>query len=631
LCLLGGCLWAIVLYRVGRFCLGGFHGIQKIDHASLFVYLRAMSEVVLTKVFISLPIMILPLWISYNLLLKTNLVSLSSFIMVISPVVLTVMLFLVFIVNKLLTRHLDSVYLIKYNPRQNDKIQFYLRTYIQRMGLDVPEYILESLDFQVAPYIDNEIMYGGFGQKIRIILPSWIVDSALGYIARFDTVAKQEQQTWYSSQRWPMSLLQTKSSIFPSYLNQKTEDRKSDDAFDSFQNDFSVQYISEEDMARDPEISKSSGVWGFVLPHKEKDSIPLISDNYKDLEAVEQLMSEHHIFYEKPKVEEVYDDSNPNQKEFLFGLLLQILGRVHRHETILNTFSLAASRLKYYIPDILLLPFDYFKKFYDKNFSIFWAFIDDSYVALNNCGPHLVQYLYFLNTRRVDLLTSRADGGQLILRSNEILRWMAQQAPSKLDLQKNRATLRNRLLSIGSFFHYKFKPNQPKRRLPWKRSLAVFTVFFYFGLQAFYSIQFNQVYLKRMDKLKLDIEAFENPEVAAAAAAAAAAASAPTPTTQRAAEVELSKPESDKAGKTKTGPAEKSSGKAKVSKDNKKATDSTKAKKDSAAKVKKSNELGIKKVTGKKAESKSSAKEKNNKKSNSSLKNKKGVNKNGKN
>lgn len=149
--------------------------------------------------------------------------------------------------------------------------------------------------------------------------------------------------------------------------------------------------------------------YGLMTPATTKESIPLLAEDQRDLVIVDSLLSDHHRAYHSTLSQEEIDYSDPNHRDFLFGLLLHQIGVIKRSEyfflTPLYVFHHWSSSLPRWIDSTAELIINGFRSLFYK----YWAIVSDSYTALNFGLYHFLQYLHLFLRHDSALITQRAD------------------------------------------------------------------------------------------------------------------------------------------------------------------------------------------------------------------------------
>ena len=166
----------------------------------------------------------------------------------------------------------------------------------------------------------------------------------------------------------------------------------------------------------------------------------------EDYDVVKRLLTEHYAAFERNVDDEEIDDTDPTQKDFLFGALLREMGTLASHDTFLSTIRLAVAVAAPKRSSVIT-------NFYDRFLSGPAARVADAQAALNQGLHQLIQYLSFLRVGPAAPLTTRANAPKLIQTSKELFDHMDRAAIATVERQLLAATPRNRLLWLSHFFH----------------------------------------------------------------------------------------------------------------------------------------------------------------------------------
>jgi hypothetical protein len=243
-------------------------------------------------------------------------------------------------------------------------------------------------------------------------------------------------------------------------------------------------------------LGQNATLLGWVLPQPIEEGIPLISDTEEDFGVVKRLLSEHYAAFQGINDDEV-DDTDPTQKDFLFGALLREVGVATRRDSILATLSLTldvATSKKSWLARLVRLPLT----LYDRTLSAPATRVADAYAALNGAFHYLVQYLCLARGVGEELLTARANVPRLVDTSRRMLAQLdgREQAGDARELLGS--TSRDRAAWLARIFQ---GPHAP-RRFHWMRLLGGIAVAAALGLLLFRSVSsaiaYHPTYVQRM-------------------------------------------------------------------------------------------------------------------------------------
>ncbi len=243
-------------------------------------------------------------------------------------------------------------------------------------------------------------------------------------------------------------------------------------------------------------LGVASTLLGWITPSTRDETVPLISNTQEDYEVVHSLLTEHYAAFEK----DVYDDdddTDPRQKDFLFGPLLRELGALRRRDTLLTTLRLAYVELCSGVRPLERLN-GVFSELYARFFSRAPAAVADAYAALNSGRDHLIQYYALLRSQEEGALTARADGPALYRASRDILDALEDSVPEGKDRQIFRATVRNRLISLSRFFYSPIPERHARSLRVTAAAVLVATLTGLVALSVTRSFDYHSTYLERM-------------------------------------------------------------------------------------------------------------------------------------
>jgi hypothetical protein len=213
-------------------------------------------------------------------------------------------------------------------------------------------------------------------------------------------------------------------------------------------------------------LGENATLLGWVLPQPSEKGIPLISDTEEDFGVVKRLLSEHYGAFEALHGDEV-DDTDPTQKDFLFGAVLREMGIVARHDVLFATvglyFQVASAGLGWFSP-LVRLPVT----IYENLLAGPAAKVADAYAALNGALHPLIQYLCFVRGVDERLLTARADVPRLMQTSVVMSAQLDRKPPTAAERSILRTTPRDRSAWLARFFYEPLGP--PGFR--WARALG---------------------------------------------------------------------------------------------------------------------------------------------------------------
>jgi hypothetical protein len=310
----------------------------------------------------------------------------------------------------------------------------YFLGYVRRLGIDLSPQLLDGILFLPSKRTGIRCYGGGFAAP-RITVSASLLELALGPLP--EETAPDERPV--NLEEMPLGIVLPDPSAEPRPRAAGETMRRRATASAPRARGFAPRLIG-----------RNTTLLGWVMPAPQDETVPLISNTQEDYEVVHSLLTEHYAAFAKDGDDGEYDDTDPTQKDFLFGALLAQVGAVRRHDSLFTTFSHAFTAWN---PFGLRLIGRALGALYMRFASRQAAFVADSYAALSFAAHHLVQHFHFLRTRDESVLTARGDATLLNRTSRDILDALAKKKPTGLDRQLFRATPRNRLVSLSRFFY----------------------------------------------------------------------------------------------------------------------------------------------------------------------------------
>jgi hypothetical protein len=471
----GGMLWGGLALVTAGWAIPVMHGLSRIRHDALWPLLRAWVLAVCLRLCLLVvlygPPMVFALFACRALAIEP----LVAILFVVPAAGLLGHFWLLSVVDNL-SLYLDRKWVDGSATRRNPwhaTMRRYFFGYVRRNGVDLDRDLLERVLF--LPGSGSEVIsYGGGLSPARILVGAVPREIALGELPDEREVP---ERTMYPEEL-PYGLL----------LPEGTARSKKD---------WRLRAMAglQERRARglEPAIIRSSTGRligenatriGWVMPAPRDVSVPLIANTREDYEAVRQLLTEHYALFEKNLDEEEYDDTDPTQKDFLFGGLLREVGTILRRDCRLSTIALALRRGSSPVSSRLPAP------------------VADAFAGLNTGLDHLIQYLHLSNGGNPDLLTARANAPRLQRTSKEILDIASQEAPKGQKTHWLRIDPRDRLMRLSRLFYAPLaKPRDFRLRV-----LAVFLALITAGIvlarAARAAIGYHPVYVERLREMQ---------------------------------------------------------------------------------------------------------------------------------
>ncbi|MGZ3408627.1 MAG: hypothetical protein ACXVAN_19385, partial [Polyangia bacterium] len=312
-------------------------------------------------------------------------------------------------------------------------IKRYFRGYVRRTGVELDAALFERTLF-LPSLLPTVVSYGGGLARPRILVGEKARDAALGQLPDEDELPERT----VNPEELPYGFLVPGLGDVNSAEQRRRE----------------LTLAPARPRGAAPRLlGENATLLGWVMPQAGDDGIPLISNTSEDFDVVKRLLTEHYAAFERNLDDDEIDDTDPTQKDFLFGALLRELGTLASRDTLLSTIRLSfavvepkASRLpRWLIQTVIGL--------YERFLSGPAARVADAHAALNQGLHHLIQYLAFVRGGAEGHLTTRANAPRLIQNSKDLLERMDRAAIATVERQLLAATPRNRLLWLSELFH----------------------------------------------------------------------------------------------------------------------------------------------------------------------------------
>ena len=295
----------------------------------------------------------------------------------------------------------------------NLKTRGYFIGYLKRNGVTLNKRLINETVFLAA---DNEgaMCYGGGFNRSRITIDRGLLKFALGDIDDFnpmDTAIFTKKVT--EPVKRQNSVFQLFANLSPETTTKKVfQSRYDKNRIKSIER---AQKHYQRDLGLPVSIRKNPPedvMQGIVYPHLDgAENFPsLMSNNADDMRIVEALLLDGSLRAHPYDEDAEIDDSSEQDKDFLFGTLMQKFGALIRREEIFSTLYLYF----FYKPEEKRKPYNFL-------FSRYFAIVADTFVVLNFGLNHLIQHLYYQVTGDTSFLTTKGIISGMLKSQDEIL------------------------------------------------------------------------------------------------------------------------------------------------------------------------------------------------------------------
>jgi hypothetical protein len=494
-----GALWGAFVLAIGAWVFAPVHGLERIRHDALWPLLRSWMVLALLRtgglVLLHAPVMALVVRSCDEMGLSAR----ATWAWVPAAGLLTHFWLLSLVDN--LSVYLDAK-LVSGPPTARNPwhatIKRYFRGYVRRGVIGVDEKLLERTLFLPSawfrprsgkagdvPSRTDVVCYGGGFARPRVAVGQKPLEAALGELPDEEEFPDRSA----NPEELPIGLL------VPSPAPEVEPDRA-----EPWRHRLTL--APPRPRAPMPRLlGENATLLGWVLPQPSEKGIPLISDTEEDFGVVKRLLSEHYGAFEALHGDEV-DDTDPTQKDFLFGALLHEMGVVARHDVLFATIGLfveVASARSGWLSPLVRLPVT----LYEQLVAGAAVKVADAYAALNGALHPLIQYLCFLRGVDERLLTARADVPRLMQTSAVMIAQLDRKPAAERSLL--RTTPRDRAAWLARLF---YEPLGPPG-FPWARALggAVFAAALATVVvrQVSDAIAYHPTYVARMKSLNTPV------------------------------------------------------------------------------------------------------------------------------
>ncbi|MCG8423755.1 MAG: hypothetical protein MJE77_38145 [Proteobacteria bacterium] len=510
----GGMAWGWLVLATLRFVVPPLHGLDRVAHRDVFRLIRAwliasIQRAVLLAVYY-LPFAWALLWVVGFFDIPR-----STAIIVFAPAtgLLARSWFLSWVHG--LTLYLDDRLVEGPATRDNPwhhEIQRYFTGYLRRTGWAIDQRLLSRILFLPGKR-DGVVCYGGGLIESRIVIGEKLLVVAMGGLEEaLPGESRVDMPDWSAG----IVIGQEKSSNRqerggpdrrpggPSRLLQRLLGRPRDRELRSVDRQRSTRRRRVRSAAGGPkrkQLGQAATLLGYVVPAAPGELVPLIADSVQDLEVVRELLSEHYAWF-APDPDEEHDDTDPTDRDFLFGALAGHIGAIERQDNQRATLALACevrisagsglfraiASVVYGVPQAIVGRF----------LARYPTMIADAYPALHYARHPLIQYLYYLASQEEQFLTTRASADELHRSSTRILREVAKEPRKGIERQFFRASIRNRLVWLSRFSESPIADPR-ETRLGWITACAIALAFLIgLGTAVMQAIEYHPIYVDRI-------------------------------------------------------------------------------------------------------------------------------------
>jgi hypothetical protein len=440
--LVGGVLWGAFVLTNATWVLAPIQGLGQIRHDALWPLLRSYLALALLRGAVLLlyaPLLLLTLRACAALQLPER----ATWGLAVPAIGLLGYFWLLTLVDNL-SLFLDVHLVIGLSTERNPwhgTLKRYFRGYVRRGAIELDQDLVERTLF-LPSLLPNVISYGGGFARPRILVGEAAREAALGGLPE----ETEFPDRTINPEELPFGI------VLPSEEPARPDELQREMNAERLRRRLTVAPARSRGTVPRA-VGESATLLGWVLPQADEEGIPLIANDSDDYDVVKRLLTQHYAAFERNSDDDEVDDTDPTQKDFLFGALLREMGTLARRDTFFATLwyslALAWPRTSLLYRLIIRPPL----ALYERVLSGPAARVADAYVALNQGLHHLIQYLAFLRGADEIALTARASAPELIQMSRDLLERLERDRPLDNERGLLAAHPRNRLRWLSQFFH----------------------------------------------------------------------------------------------------------------------------------------------------------------------------------
>jgi hypothetical protein len=438
--LASGMIWGAFVLVHAAWVFAPIHGLSSVRHDALWPLLRSWLILSLLRL-VLLALFYAPVTIgTLRACAAVELPERVTFALALPAVGMLIYFWLLTLIDNL-TLYLDVHLVIGPATARNPwhgTIKRYFRGYVRRNGVELDPQWIERTLF-LPSLLPNVISYGGGFARPRILVGEQAREAALGGLPE----ETEFPERTVNPEELPFGFLVPTLGAAPDSDGQqqaRAEARRRELTQAPLRGRSYMPRL----------LGESATLLGWVLPQPLDEGIPLIANTVEDYDVVKRLLTEHYSAFERNSDDDEVDDTDPTQKDFLFGALIREMGAVTRRDTYLATLWFSLSSATSRLGRLLLRPPI---AFYERFLAAPAAIVADAYAALNHGLHHLIQFLCFLRDQDESPLTARANVPRLVQTSRDLLEKLSRDRLSPEERHLLRATPRNRVLWLSQFFH----------------------------------------------------------------------------------------------------------------------------------------------------------------------------------
>lgn len=503
--MLGGSAWAWFALLSLRIAFPVLPGLSGIRHHDVGRMVRALAVVSTMRLWLLAAFYVLPALILLRAATVRH-VDPRTIWMILVPLLGLLLHFWLLLLVDHLAHHLDARLVVGAASRSNPwhpVIKKYFMGYVRRSGLEIDGALLDRVLF-LPGRTEAVATYGGGLGVARIVVDESLLETALHPLVEEPVFDEQTRGT----RALDVGDL-CRGLVVPDASRSSRSSPSSGWSRWSRSRRRAARRERDGERRRrrtHPLIGQNETLLGYIVPLPPEESVPLVIDDPDEYSVLKELLTAHYSAFDRGRYGEEADDTDPTQKDFLFGALLREIGAVQRRDPLLFTLTLSLNGRLAAAPGWVQATGRAIGSAYHRFLSRYPAYIADAYVALNRGFDHLIQFLHHVETGSDSVLTARADGPALARVSSEILQSVSREQPAPVDRPASRATVRERLIQLSQHGQVPLPEQSSKTgRLMFKVALSLVALMA-LGAATLESLAYRPIYDERMTELAKKIE-----------------------------------------------------------------------------------------------------------------------------
>ena len=487
--LVGGAGWGAFIVVNVRLLVPALPGLDRVAHRNVFRLIRAWLVVIATRLCVLITYY-LPFAVGLGLAIERFALPAGASVILLAPVVGLAAHAWLSNCIRALSLYLDERLVIgeaSIENRWHREVSRYFTGYLRRSGWALDSDVLDSILF--LPGREEGLKcYGGGSSPVRIVVDERTLTFAIGAA---DEDASDAEGAAVPDWTAGFVVGSRDRKVRVSQASRRVRASRSRKA--------SGRTVSGRDALtaltghRRKQLGQAGTLLGYVRP-EPGERVPLIADTDEDLKVVRELLAEHYQWF-APDPDDDHDDTDPTDKDFLFGALTLGVGRVVRHDAQLDTLVLAVADIAGRGPAVVRWAYRMAAAVPRALTVRAMTAIADAYPALHFARDHHLQYLSYRWTGQDENLTVRGGVTELERASSKIL-WRLRTRLE--DGAAARSPYARRMVRASGFFFEPLVDRTERRARRLAATLVAALVVGALGFSVYRAVQYHPIYVLRI-------------------------------------------------------------------------------------------------------------------------------------